>query len=426
VEESFLHYIWQLQYFDKTGICTVQGESIDVIDPGRYNHHAGPDFDFARLRIGGVYWAGSVEIHTQSSFWLAHKHHLDEAYENVVLHVVWVNDQSLYRVDGTALPTVELKGRVDEGLIRQYRKLVADTSSIPCSSSLHRVEEVIRHSMMDQTLVERLDRRSSTILADLGKNKGDWQQTAYSWVLRHFGFKVNNLPFAQLADSLPLKTLMKHADHLLQMEALLFGQAGFLEFDVGDAYYLELRHEYGVLARKYRLSGLRMKRSQWRFLRMRPANFPTVRIAQLAAMISFRKTLFSDVFVERDYSTLRKAFLTSVSSYWKSHYRFNLESKRTLDGLGESGLDVILINAVVPLLVAYGKHHGNPGIDRALELLCAIPSENNSILRLWREVGVDAQHAFDSQALVELYNSYCLKRKCLNCKIGARFLKPIA
>jgi Protein of unknown function (DUF2851) len=285
---------------------------------------------------------------------------------------------------------------------------------------------VVKHSMMDLALIERLDQRSKNILAELRKNNNDWQQTSYSWLTQHFGFKVNNFPFAQLSQSLPLRILLKHADQGLQVEALLFGQAGFLDTPVGDEYYQVLQREYMILSGKYKLTCSKMKRSQWKFLRMRPANFPTQRIAQLAAIISCRKSFFTEILTEANYTKLKGALLVPTSSYWHHHYRFNVESKQRLEGLGDSGLDVLLINAVAPLLVAYGSYSGSPGIDKALELLYKIHPENNSITRLWRDEKVYAEHAFDSQGLIELYNSYCLKRKCLNCKIGASHLKPNA
>ena len=296
MHEGFICYIWQFQYFDKKELKTAQGEKIEVFKPGIGNTHAGPDFSNAKVKIDGIDWVGTVEIHPKSSGWMEHWHDLDPAYENVVLHVVWQNDQPIYRSDKTLLPTLELKDRVDESLIIQYKKLVNTSFSIPCKKSFPQVDEVVKRSMLDRTLMQRLEAKAAQVLEILNHHHGDWQQTAFILLARNFGFKVNSDPFMQLAQSLSYKTLLKHTDKPLQIEALIFGQAGFLDIAVGDEYYQLLRREYNVLSQKYSLSTRKLKRAQWRFLRLRPANFPTVRLAQFAALVAQEKNVFSKIF----------------------------------------------------------------------------------------------------------------------------------
>ena len=425
MHEGFICYIWQFQYFDKKELRTSAGEKIEVFKPGFNNTHAGPDFSNAKVKIGGIDWVGTVEVHPRSSGWMEHRHDLDPAYENVVLHVVWQIDQPIYRSDKTLLPTLELKDRVDESLIKLYHKLVTTSFSIPCKKSFPQVDEVVRRSMLDRTLMQRLEDKAAQVVEILNQHHGDWQQTAFILLARNFGFKVNNEPFLQLAKSLSFKTLLKHTDKPIQIEALLFGQAGFLDIEVGDEYYLLLQREYHVLSKKYGLYGRRLKRAQWRFLRLRPANFPTIRLAQFAALIVQDKNIFSRIFDVADTPFFRALFSVRQSEYWQHHYQFNRKSKHAVAGLGDSSIDTILINTVAPLLVAYGKYNDQQTVvDRAVEMLRAIPPESNTITKSWSDLGYAALTAFDSQAMIELYNQYCQRRNCLNCTIGASLLKP--
>jgi hypothetical protein len=425
MHESFLHYLWQFQYFEKTKLSTTEGEKIEVFKPGTLNTNAGPDFSNAKLKIDGIEWAGSVEIHTQSSAWLEHKHDADPVYENVVLHVVWQYDKPIYRGDKTLLPTLVLKDRVDESLIREYKKLVNNPSSIPCKRSFPRVDALIKLSMLDKALAQRLEMKAVQVIEMLKQNHGDWQETAFQMVARNFGFKVNNEPFLQLAKALSYKTLLKHADKPAQIEALLFGQAGFLDIPVGDGHYQLLQREYRILGQKYDLLKKKLAKAQWRFMRLRPANFPTVRLAQFGALVAQQKNVFSRILEAEGYAPLLELFSVTQPEYWQDHYQFNRASAQTVAGLGESSIENIIINSVVPLLTAYGKYTDAPPImDRALQILQQVPAERNAITKAWEQLDFPATNAFDSQALIELYNNFCQRRNCLNCTIGASLLKP--
>jgi hypothetical protein len=425
MQESFLHYIWQFQYFDKKDLLTTQGETLQVLRPGIHNTNAGPDFSDSKVRIGLMSWAGSVEIHISSSEWEAHRHHRDRAYDSVVLHVVWADDKPVKLSDGSLLPTVVLKGRIDTQLLTRYRKLMGTSFVIPCARSFARIPDIIKLSMIERVLVERLEQKSDSVIELLGYNNNDWEETTYQLLAKNFGFKVNSQPFFQLARGIPYKNLGRHADNPKQVEAMVFGQAGFLDEVVNEPYHKLLRREYKMLSAKYQLQQSKLKASQWKFLRLRPANFPTVRLSQFCALLCERKNIFSRVIELEDYPSGHRLFQADQSEYWKSNYTFRHGEKAELSRMGVSSIDNIIINTVAPLLVAYGRQHNDHiFLDRAQKILCDVPAENNRILRSWLALGVDVKNAFTSQGLIQLFNSYCVPRRCLDCAIGASLLKP--
>lgn len=425
MNEAFLHYLWQYQYFDKADLKTTDGEQVMVFNPGNRNSHAGPDFLNAKIRIGEIEWVGSAEIHINSSGWTDHKHDADSAYENVVLHVVWKEDKKIKRKDNTILPTIELRNRVSDKLLLQYRKLVNHPEKIPCASRLPSVPDLKKISMLDRALMERLEAKALVIQQALKQNNNDWEETAYQMLCRNFGFKVNAEPFHQLAQSVPYKYLLKHADQPLQVEAMLFGQGGFFDMSVKDDYFLLLKREYDLLGKKYNLTEKKLNNAQWKFLRLRPANFPSLRIAQLAALLCHQKNIFSRILGAHSYEALQKIFSVKQSSYWQQHYQFGKPNQGEIPSLGIMSIDNIIINTVVPLLVAYGKSRDDQAlIDRAVEILQNTPAEENTIVKGWDAIGLSSKSSADSQALIELHNNFCLKRRCLDCNIGFSILQP--
>ena len=424
--ESFLHYVWQYQYFDRSDLRTTDGEPVSVFVPGIKNSDAGPDFFNARIRIGAVSWIGNVEIHIFSSGWTAHKHDLDDAYENVILHVVWKEDKKIKRKDDSGLPTIELKNRVDNVLLLQYRQLVNHPGSIPCARFFSDVKWITKVSMLEKALVQRLQTKANQVLQMFERNKHDWEETAYQLLSRNFGFKVNSEPFQQLAQALPYKTLMKHADKIVQVEALLFGQAGFLESTTGDDYFAVLKREYSLLSKKYGLELKRLHKTQWKFLRLRPANFPSLRLAQLASLLHQQQSIFSRIVEASSYQSFLRIFGVTQSEYWQTHYQFSKPMPEPVPALGETSINNIIINTAVPLLAGYGKYRDDQlFIDRAVEILQNTVSETNSIVTSWKELGFDSRSAGDSQSLIELYNNYCLRRRCLDCNIGFSIIRPL-
>jgi len=424
--ESFLHYLWQFQYFDKKGLVTTTGEPITILNQGILNTDAGPDFSQVKIKIGAIDWAGSVEIHIQSSGWYEHKHHEDAAYENVVLHVVWEENKPVQRKDGTRLPTLELKDRADKILQKSYQKLVTNTAVIPCQSVFENVNAVTRHSMIDKAAMIRLEEKSKQVLKLLEANQGDWEETVYQLLALGFGFKVNKDPFLQLAKALPYKLIRKHRAKVEQVEALLFGQAGFLMAKTKDEYLAQLYNEFEFLTKKYNLTQNQLHPSQWKFLRLRPANFPSLRIAQFAALLSIKENIFSTLLEIENYRDLESLFRVQTSPYWKQHYRFSKPVSGAVPELGTDSREVLLINTVIPILIAYGQSRDDWSyVDRAVQFLQQIPAEKNKITRTWQQLNCVATNAFETQGLIELYNNFCQRRACLNCTIGSARLKPV-
>jgi hypothetical protein len=423
--EAFLYYVWQFQYFNKSDLRTTTGEPISIFNTGLRNTHAGPDFFNAKVKIGAIEWIGNVEMHIHSSEWNDHHHNTDDAYENVILHVVWKEDKIIKRKDNSVLPALELKDRVNESFLLQYRQLINTPQTILCAAFIDRVSPLLKVSMLDKALMERLETKAKQSEAILQRNNNDWEETAYQVLGKNFGFKVNAEPFAQLALCLPYKTILKHADKLTQVEGLLFGQAGFLEETSDDDYYLLLKREYTILAAKYNLMPTQLNKAQWRFLRLRPANFPTLRLAQFATVIAHQKNIFSRLLEAVSYADLLSIFSIRQSEYWQRHYQFGDSIRIDVPAIGSSSIDNIIINTVVPLLVAYGKVRDEQRyVDKAIAILQHIASEDNSIVRTWETLGIKAASAGDSQALIELHNNFCLKKRCLECTIGFSILQP--
>jgi hypothetical protein len=429
MQESFVHYLWQFQYFDKTNLRTVANEPLQIVAVGQSNTNAGADFEQACLIINGIKWVGNVEMHLRTSDWLVHKHQENQSYDNVVLHVVWENDlpanQPIKRRDNSEIPILTLHNRADRLLVEKYHLLISNQQSkILCASKLIDVKEITKISMLDKALMQRLQRKAETVLLLLKENTGDWETTTYQWTAQSFGFKINNEAFLRLSKGLPLAILMKYSKNLSQLEALLFGQAGLLTAANADAYLDSLQKEYKFLSHKHSLIATQLATHYWRFLRLRPANFPTVRLAQFAQLFYQRPSLF-DTFIQSDnVEKLADFFDVIQSDYWQRHYLFGKTAERKIGGLGKESIQNLLINTVAPLLVAYANHKDNQTfIDRAIHFLEQIPPEKNHIISTWENANMKAKNAFDSQAEIELFNNFCLQKRCLHCAIGTSLLR---
>ncbi|AMR33785.1 hypothetical protein A0256_21270 [Mucilaginibacter sp. PAMC 26640] len=423
--EDLLHYIWKFRLFDRLDLRTTEGEEIEIYSTGMHNTHAGPDFQNARIRIGETTWAGNAELHLSSSDWQRHGHTTNNAYDNVILHVVYSDDAPVTLLSGRRLPTLELKERVNPELYQRYHNLVfGNQVIIPCEGSIRRVDPLTMKNWLTRVLVERLEKRAEGVTAALIKNRGDWEETFYQYLAANFGFKTNALPFELLAKSLPQNILAKHKNNPLQIEALMFGQAGFLNSEPADDYPRSLKAEYDYLRKKFNLTPV--ENHLWKFLRMRPQNFPTVRLAQFAALTIQSSHLFSKILETKEVKALRALFTeVTVNPYWENHYRFDKESPTVGKQLGQSSVDNLLLNTVAVFLFSYGKHMQQDYFtSRALKLLENIPAENNHITTDFATLGVNIINAFESQALLELKNNYCDYKKCLQCGVGIKILKP--
>lgn len=422
MEEALLHFIWRYQKFSASQLFTDDGQLVSIFSAGTPNSDAGPDFSQAKIKIGDITWSGDVEIHISGKDWINHHHDKDPAYEKVVLHVVWNNNATISHVNGSKIPTLELRQIVDEQVLTNYKKLFEPGNDLLCHRFLGNIRSITKTSMMEKALAARLESRAQVIFREIALTGNDWEEISWRMLCRNFGFKTNAETFNTLGKSLPHKIIKKEAAELKQIEALLFGQAGFLEEHIEDDYFKELQKEYSFKKKKYKLER-KVDKHQWKFLRLRPGNFPTIRIAQLAALIQRIPNLFSTLLNADGTRESLNLLEVSQSSYWRQHFNFGKESKSKVGGLGKSSIENLIINTVVPLLFAYGLHKDADSLkDNALKLLSQLKPEQNSITRKWKEVGFDVNSAFDSQALIELHNEFCLKKRCLHCSIGAEVI----
>jgi len=357
-----------------------------------------------------------------------HNHQNDKNYENVVLHVVWNSDCEVKHSIGTLIPTIELKNKVSLDLYSKYENLVSCSTSVPCANHLSTVSNITKMSMLDRVFFQRLTNKNSLVFSFLSNNRGDWNETAYQLLAHNFGFGLNSLVFLNLAVSLPFKILVKCSTDLLQIESLLFGQSGLIDCEsyleapfYEEEYLTELKKMYKYLSHKFELSP-KIKQHQWKFFRLRPNNFPTIRIAQFAKIVSDISDIF-DFLVNTPLKTFYKQMAVKPSKYWQNHYILGAKSKAFTTSLGRDAINGILINTVAPLLVAYGKVKDEQVyINRAVEMLQNIPAEQNKITRFWKSVGLNPMNAFNSQAFIELFNNFCSKKLCLSCSIGIEIM----
>lgn len=423
MKEEFLQFIWEHGFFAKNNLKATDGRNVEIIAAGQPNADSGPDFFNARIKIGETTWAGNVEIHQKSSHWYQHKHDLDAAYENVILHVVELHDRAVL-VKNHELPTLELK--YPQSILENYEELLKSERWIACEQRLPEVDPFILRFWFSSLMIERLQSKTGDILNILQQNKNNWNETFYQLLARNFGMKTNALPFELLARSLSLKVLSKHKNDLFQIEALLFGQSGLLnESLLGDDYFLALRNEYSYLHKKYSLSGI--ESYLWKFMRLRPINFPTIRIAQMAMLIHHSSALFSRILETEKLDDLRELFDVSASEYWDTHYRFNkISGENKPKRLGETAFNNLVINTIVPLLFVYGDQHIDQQMkDRALFMLEKLAPESNQIIGKWNDLGIGSRSAFETQALLQLKNKYCTDKKCLNCQLGVRIITQV-
>ena len=419
--EEFLYYIWQFQLYSHD-LQTTEGQKLIIKNPGTRNSDSGPDFCNAMIRIGSTLWAGNVEIHNKSSDWFIHRHQHDDAYSNVILHVVYQHDKTIFDRNDTPFPTLELAGKFDEQLFNKYQYFISNKNWIPCSKEISLVDPITKTSWLERLLVERLERKSREVEGLLLRNKNDWELTFYQVLAGNFGFKVNEQPFQMLASALPLSIILKHRNNSFQVEALLMGQAGLLRKDFKDDYPQQLKAEYSFLRQKYGL--VPIETHLWKFMRLRPVNFPTIRISQFAALICRHEGLFSRIISSKSILELIDFFNVSASSYWKDHYTFDVCSAASHKKLGIVAIRTIVINTVVQFMYLYGTIRGKQNYhDQAINYLLDISAEKNAIIRGWEKLSIKAENALESQALLELKNKYCDLKKCLNCSIGLKLLR---
>lgn len=418
--EQLLHYVWKHKIFPLKELKTTTGQQVEVIDTGLANTDAGPDFFNAKLKLDGVLWIGNIEIHERSSDWFKHGHHADAGYNSVILHIASEIDTEINRSNGERIPQIQLI--CPEAVRTNYKELLETDSYPPCYRIIPSLPPFTAHSWMTALQMERFEQKATLLNERLKRCQGNWEDAFFITLARNFGFGLNGDAFETWAHRLPFRAVDKHRNDLFQIEAIFFGQAGILEDSDGDGYYLRLKKEYTYLQHKFGL--IPMDASLWRFLRLRPANFPHIRIAQLACLYHRAYGLLSRIMETETLQGVRDILKGGTSEYWLTHYTFGGSSPSRPKTLSNTSLDLLIINTVVTFLYAYGLHKGNRVLcARAGSFLEELKAENNYITRMWEQCGMKASNAADSQALIQLKKEYCDKKKCLYCRIGYEYLK---
>ncbi len=421
MQENFLHYLWKFKKFDTLNLKTFNGEEITIINSGQYLELAGPDFFNAQITIGNQKWAGNVEIHLKSSDWYVHHHERDEAYESVILHVVWEHDTEIFRKNNTEIPVLVLKDYVDLTTIANYQTLMTPKSWVFCEKHLKEVDSFVFKNWQERLFFERLERKSKPILELLQQTNHDWEAVLFCLLAKNFGLNTNGIIFLEIAQSIPFSVIRKESFELENIEALLFGVSGLLDIEKEDNYFQDLKFRYFYLTNKYQLEKKWIEPVQ--FFKHRPDNFPTIRLSQLANLYHVHQNLFSKISTSNSVKSIYETFTISASNYWQSHYQFDKESPKKKKRLSKSFIDLIIINTIVPLQFAYAKSQAKENSEDLIQLLNEISFEKNAIIDKFTTFGIKSKTAFESQSLLQLKNEYCNNSRCLDCAIGMELLK---
>ena len=423
MREELLHYIWRIQKVDQNGLTTTGGDQLTILAPGKYNTNAGPDFLEAKIKLNNTIWAGHIEMHVKASDWYKHRHQVDQAYHNVILHVVFEADKPVLDQNKKPIPTLEISNKISSELIDKHQRLMENQHWIPCQAQLQVVPDHVKKLWNDRLIIDRLQDKTTLIEEDLRKSQWDWEHNFFVHLAMHLGSKVNKDAFRLLTQSIHLNLLLKHRHSLHELEALLFGQAGLLLDHFEDSYPQKLKSTYLFLQKKYDL--VPINHSVWNFLRLRPANFPTIRIAQLSTLLFMTEHLFSKCLAAQNRKEIENTFQIELNNYWTDHYVFDkISARKSKKKLGKSTILNLIINTVAPFLFVYSKAKGkHEYLDKALRHLESIPAESNHIIKKWINYGYPVSTAMDSQALLQLKNKYCDHQRCLECRIGHYLLK---
>ena len=428
--EQLLHYTWKHKLFPLHPLQTTDGQPVEVIDPGLHNRNAGPDFFNAKVRIGETLWVGNVEIHDRASDWYQHGHEHDHAYDNVVLHVCGVVDREVLTADGKCLLQMQID--VPAHVREHYEELLHADQYPPCYRIIPELSKLTVHAWMSALQTERLEQKTEAIRRRAKLLNDSWEDAYFVTLARNYGFGINGDAFEQWAMNVPLRAVDHHRDDLFQVEAIFMGQAGLLELDavpphyqqdaLNDGYFSRLRNEYQYLAHKFQLKP--MPAARWQFARMRPQSFPHIRLSQLARLYYSRRATLSALTECETADQLRNLLCSQVTPYWETHYTFGSLSAKNPKHLSLGSLNLLIINTAIPMLFAVGRHKQKEALcDRAFDLLEQLKPENNHIVRMWQQCGLDVQSAGDSQALIQLKKEYCDRKDCLRCRFGYEYLR---
>ena len=419
--EQLLHYTWKHKIFPLRELRTTDGQLLEVLNPGIHNTDAGPDFTGAKIRLNGTEWVGNVEIHQKTSDWFRHHHDIDATYQNIILHVASDIDKPLYYPNGQEIPQLQLE--VPSYVRDNYAELSHNDCRPPCRNIIGDLSTFLIHNWMTSLTLERFEERTCQIMQRRDTLEKNWEDTLFVTIARNFGFGINGDAFEKWAQSIPMSAVGKHRDNLFQIEAIFFGQAGLLDVYYDDDYYLSLQKEYRYLRQKFSLTP--MDNGLWKFLRLRPQNFPYIRIAQLAMLYYEQRLNLSRLLNAQNLNEVSALLLTHVSDYWHTHYTFASQPTKPIEKmLSPSSIELIIINSVAPMLFSYGKYKSDQSLcDRAFSLWEQLKPENNTIIRDWAAAGIPCENAADTQALIQLHRNYCQRRDCLRCKFGYEYIR---
>lgn len=424
MKEELLHYVWKTKSFKFQDLQTTENESIKINKFGFHNHNAGPDFLEGEIYTCGTTWAGHIEIHVLSSDWIKHRHQTDSSYDNVILHVVWEEDEIIYRKDNTRIHCIELKGLIPKYILDGYEGFSRRKSKISCSNELQNKNLDKFHFQLNRIFIERLEQKCYPISIELEQNDQNWSQVLFVQIAKSMGLKANVSGMEALARSIPINLIFKHADNRFQLESLFYGQSGLLSNHWMDDYPVQLLKEYEFLKTKYNLSNI--SGLHWKLMRMRPVSFPTIRISQLTGLYYNNRSLHAQIMEANSTRELKQLLKVASSEYWETHFLFDKEAGYQQKNLGKSSIDLIIINGIIPFLFAYGQHRSEEKhMEKAVEFMQQMQAENNKITRMWKEEGIKCKNSFESQAIVQLYKNYCLKKRCLECTFGNQIIKEM-
>jgi len=424
MKEDFLHYVWKFQKFSTRNIKTVQGDTLKIIKTGEQNYNSGPDFLNAQVSVEAQLWAGNVEIHVNSSDWYVHNHEQDPSYDNVILHLVWEHDTEIFREDSNPIPTLELKSIVDVDILSKYQKLFSKKQKwINCENDFPEIDSFIIENWLDRLYLGRLEQKSVLIEKELKASNNHWESVLFRLLCKNFGLKVNGEAFYSIANSLDFSVVKKCSQDAIDLESLLFGQAGFFEETKESVYFVNLERKYLFFKEKFNIKNDFVIFPK--FFRLRPPNFPTIRLSQLAVLFTQRHSLFSEIIATENLNDFYLLFNISANEYWDTHYNFGITSVKRQKRLTHKFIDLLLINTLIPLKFCYARYLGKDASQEIIKLAIAIPKEENTIIKKFNQLWPFTKNGLQTQALLQLKNEYCDKNKCLQCVIGNSILKSI-
>ena len=421
MKEDFLHYLWKFKKFELSNLTTSNAEVLTIVNSGQYLQLAGPDFFNAQIIIGDQKWAGNVEIHIKSSDWYVHHHEKDEAYDNIILHVVWENDTPVFRKNNTEIPVLELKNYVSKSTLDNYKFLLAPKSWIFCEKQLATINEFVWDNWKERLFFERLERKSIAIQKLLEETQQDWEAVLFCMLAKNFGLNTNGEAFLKIAQSIPFSIIRKEGSEVENLESLFVGKSGLLKNDKEDVYFKNLKSRFEYLSHKFNLENSGYVTVE--FFKHRPDNFPTIRWSQLANLYGKHHNLFSKIIENNSVENIYKIFDIAVSTYWQTHYTFDKESPKKKKTLSKSFIDLIIINTIIPFQFAYAKSLGKEVAENLLNLIKAVSPESNAIIQKFNSFEIKSKNAFETQSLLQLKNEYCNNSRCLECSIGLELLK---